>query len=378
MAEKMGVGLSNAQRLVRTELNYVHNQAALDSIRDAEMDYFRFVATLDSRTSTMCREHDGKIYPIDSADTGENIPPLHPRCRSIIVGSLGGKELKGKTRIAKGDDGKYIHVPAEMNYEDFQNVYVEKTQTVDEWKEARAPKRERQKGSSMSMPYSLPQGVIDERTPGAQISLEELNGFRDAANKANIQLGNDVSGYGGFETYCGDVQVLYGIITHIENLRNTLKYKLKNDKIILKYEYFANSSRQINTRDFADTPKGSTIKLNKFFFDDTNWLIKEYQRCVDAGHFTKGSSYLCVVDHEIGHVLTRYYSTRFGLNLEERVFKICARLAGQKGVDVDVFIADNVSEYAVAAGELIPELLAKANGNDTRIAKEILKEARIL
>ena len=143
VAEKMGVGLSNAQRLVRTELNYVHNQAALDSIRDAEMDYFRFVATLDSRTSTMCREHDGKIYPIDAADTGENIPPLHPRCRSIIVGSLGGKELKGKTRIAKGDDGKYIHVPAEMNYEDFQNVYVEKTQTVDEWKEARAPKKEK-------------------------------------------------------------------------------------------------------------------------------------------------------------------------------------------------------------------------------------------
>ena len=140
VAEKMGVGLSNAQRLVRTELNYVHNQAALDSIRDAEMDYFRFVATLDSRTSTMCREHDGKIYPIDAADTGENIPPLHPRCRSIIVGSLGGKELKGKTRIAKGDDGKYIHVPAEMNYEDFQKVYVEKTQTVDEWKEARTPK----------------------------------------------------------------------------------------------------------------------------------------------------------------------------------------------------------------------------------------------
>ena len=142
VADTMGVGISNAQRLVRTELNYVHNQAALDSIRDAEMEHFRFVATLDSRTSEMCREHDGKIYSIDEADTGENVPPLHPRCRSIIVGSLGGSELKGKTRIAKGDDGKYIHVPAEMNYEDFQAVYVEKTQTVEEWNKAHAPKKE--------------------------------------------------------------------------------------------------------------------------------------------------------------------------------------------------------------------------------------------
>ena len=164
VADKMGVGLSNAQRLVRTELNYVHNQAALDSIRDAEIDYFRFVATLDSRTSTMCREHDGKIYPIDDADTGENIPPLHPRCRSIIVGSLGGGELKGQTRIAKGDEGKYIHVPAEMTYEDFQAVYVEKTQTVDEWKEARAPKP---KSKSVEVP-------VFEFTPAKSIEEAEV------------------------------------------------------------------------------------------------------------------------------------------------------------------------------------------------------------
>ena len=48
---------------------------------------------------------------------------------------LGCGEQKGQTRIAKGDEGKYIHVPAEMTYEDFRAVYVEKTQTVDEWKE---------------------------------------------------------------------------------------------------------------------------------------------------------------------------------------------------------------------------------------------------
>lgn len=163
VADKMGVGLSNAQRLVRTELNYVHNQAALDSIRDAEMDYFRFVATLDSRTSEMCREHDGKIYPIDGADTGENIPPLHPRCRSIIVGSLGGRELKGQTRIAKGDEGKYIHVPAEMTYEDFQAVYVEKTQTVDEWKETKYIESAIIKNNGKENNYTVNYSVINTK-----------------------------------------------------------------------------------------------------------------------------------------------------------------------------------------------------------------------
>ncbi len=195
VADKMGVGLSNAQRLVRTELNYVHNQAALDSIRDAEIDYFRFVATLDSRTSTMCREHDGNIYPIDEADTGENIPPLHPRCRSIIVGSLGGRGLKGQTRIAKVDEGKYIHVPAEMTYEDFQAVYVEKTQTVDEWKEARAPKQEKPIFADLAKANA--QGIFDRNEYGkvraeydaGEDKIRELEKAHEAADLEFLESG---------------------------------------------------------------------------------------------------------------------------------------------------------------------------------------------
>ena len=76
----MGVGMSDARRLVRTELNYVQNRAALDSIKDAGMKYYRFVATLDRRTSAACRAHDGKIYPVDEGSPGTNMPPLHPHC----------------------------------------------------------------------------------------------------------------------------------------------------------------------------------------------------------------------------------------------------------------------------------------------------------
>lgn len=93
------------------------------------MKYFRFVATLDSRTSEKCRDHDGKICSIDDADIGENVPPLHPHCRSIIVGSLGGVELKGKTRLAKAQDGKYIHVSSDMTYKEWYNTYVKNTET---------------------------------------------------------------------------------------------------------------------------------------------------------------------------------------------------------------------------------------------------------
>lgn len=49
--QRMNVGYSQAIRLVRTELNYVENRAIVDGIKESGMKYYRFVATLDRRTS---------------------------------------------------------------------------------------------------------------------------------------------------------------------------------------------------------------------------------------------------------------------------------------------------------------------------------------
>ncbi len=133
VSKRMDTGLSNARRLVRTELNFSENQAALDGIKDAGMKYYRFSATLDRRTSTMCRDHDGKVYPIEEARPGSNMPPLHPNCRSTICGSLYGPgKKKTGTRIARHDDGSTYYVPADMTYADWRAVYVEKTVTFKE------------------------------------------------------------------------------------------------------------------------------------------------------------------------------------------------------------------------------------------------------
>lgn len=123
--DKMDAGLSNAKRLVRTEMNYVQNRAALDSIKESGMKYYRFIATLDRRTSSMCRAHDGKVYPIDECRPGENAPPLHPNCRSTIAGSLRDSQLETGTRTARNYEGKNIDIPKNITYESWYNTYIE-------------------------------------------------------------------------------------------------------------------------------------------------------------------------------------------------------------------------------------------------------------
>lgn len=137
VTQQMGVGMDEARRLVRTELNYAHNKGALDSITDAGMKYYRFIATLDKRTSHQCREHDGKIYPVEDGSPGTNMPPLHPHCRSTIAGSLKKDNAPKGKRIARKDNGRTYRVPAELTYSDWQTIYIDKRVTYDQWKQAK-------------------------------------------------------------------------------------------------------------------------------------------------------------------------------------------------------------------------------------------------
>lgn len=132
--ERMGVGHRQAVRLVRTEMNFSLNRSILDGIKASGMKYYRFVATLDRRTSAQCRAHDGHVYKVEDYSPGTNAPPLHPHCRSTIVGSLKGDSAPKGQRAARDAEGKYIRVPADMNYVDWKAVYIDKTKTHQEWR----------------------------------------------------------------------------------------------------------------------------------------------------------------------------------------------------------------------------------------------------
>lgn len=78
-------GFFEADRLVRTESIYQMNQSASMSYQNAGITEYEFLAEIDDRTSNECREHNRKRYLFTQAVVGENMPPLHPMCRSCIT-----------------------------------------------------------------------------------------------------------------------------------------------------------------------------------------------------------------------------------------------------------------------------------------------------
>ena len=75
-----------AERLVRTETNYAMNQGHLKGYADSGVvEKYEFLAAIDSRTSKLCKNQNGKVYKLSDATVGANYPPLHPNCRSTVI-----------------------------------------------------------------------------------------------------------------------------------------------------------------------------------------------------------------------------------------------------------------------------------------------------
>ena len=119
--EQFAVGASQARRLIRTEANYVANQAEAESYKDAGIDKYRFLATLDNRTSPMCQDLDNKVFRLDQKQVGVNYPPIHPWCRSTTTAVLDGATREGLKRRARDPEtGRTYLVPADMTYKEWK------------------------------------------------------------------------------------------------------------------------------------------------------------------------------------------------------------------------------------------------------------------
>ena len=80
-----GTEFYKADRIARTELNYVQNQSTLNRYKEMGVEKYKILSAHDSRTCDKCADLDGKIFPIDKAEIGVNFPPFHSNCRDTIL-----------------------------------------------------------------------------------------------------------------------------------------------------------------------------------------------------------------------------------------------------------------------------------------------------
>lgn len=119
-----------AGRLVMTEQAYFHSVAQKDAFNDLDVEEFEIVATLDSHTSTICQDMDGKHLPMSQYEPGVTAPPFHVFCRTVTVPYF--EDNFGGERAARDEDGNTYYVPDDMTYKDWKNKFVDGNVVVTE------------------------------------------------------------------------------------------------------------------------------------------------------------------------------------------------------------------------------------------------------
>lgn len=80
MAKRLDISRKSANVLVQTETGAVLTEADKKAYKEYDVEKYEYLSTLDSRTSEICRDLDGKVFNLDDMQIGVNAPPLHPNC----------------------------------------------------------------------------------------------------------------------------------------------------------------------------------------------------------------------------------------------------------------------------------------------------------
>lgn len=170
----------NTHRLVQTEVAKCQSISNDVFAEEHGVEYQLYSATLDSKTSNFCREHDGKEYRIDDPD--KPIPGVntHPFCRSCLI-NLPYSGWKPKER------------------RDQENNEIIEWKSYNEWKnsiinnEIAVTKVQNSSVSKMNLQLFAKKNnwsVINKQIQGGKLSKEDAkNGMRywKRAIKNNIQ-----------------------------------------------------------------------------------------------------------------------------------------------------------------------------------------------
>lgn len=172
LEELTNYGKFASERLIRTETTYISNAAEIESYKECGIDKYVFIATLDLRTSSQCRECDKKIFNVKDAEAGVNLPALHPHCRSTTRAYLGEDTLKDINRRARNPEtGKTYLVPGDMSYKEWYDKFV-----VDKYGKDKTEAFEKmiKNKSSDRKEFNKFKEVLEKESPNTLKDFQEL------------------------------------------------------------------------------------------------------------------------------------------------------------------------------------------------------------
>lgn len=123
--ERFNVERNIATRLIMTESAAYHSRAKERCMKDLGCEKYEVIATLDDRTSPICRSMDSKVFDMKDYQVGITAPPFHSNCRTVTAPYYDKIDGDINLRASRTEDDDYKLVDVK-DYQDWYDNYVEK------------------------------------------------------------------------------------------------------------------------------------------------------------------------------------------------------------------------------------------------------------
>ena len=228
------------RRLVMTESAFFASASRKETYNKLEVKQYKILAVLDTKTSTVCRDMDGKVFDVKDYQPGLNANPFHANCRTTTAPYFNDEFTQQQERSARDKDGKTYYVPANMTYKEWYNKYIKDNQKVS----AKYNTILKQQKQSINNVESLHNQQMKQLQDIAQQQKEQLEQLQNVINQQKQQL------------YANNIEIFKMESTkQLEKLTDQQKQAIK--------EYTGNSAYEINRR----IAKGKDLGKYKQQFD---------------------------------------------------------------------------------------------------------------
>lgn len=344
IAKEFDVAKSKAGNLVMTESAYFGNVAQQDCYDELDVEMQEFCATLDSHTSDICRSMDGKVFCSNEVEIGVNAPPLHCRCRSVMVPYFDDNITE---RAARDEDGKYTTIPGNMSYEEWHGKFVNGEDVKDSVADVFKPAESIQDAER----FAIDSGV--ENVSFKNIDIEVANGMNESLHdhfRDFPELKNNVHYWGSAQekkNFLGDI-----VRKHFEKAYAPFRSGFGDETIDKRIKskvtsYFKTSgewAHAFDHRKYFDNELMSGIAVNKKYGSDLSSFASALKRSVETKFHPIGCDTVkSVFDHEFGHQLD--YLLKISDNAEFTEIYT-------KGINGKHVTRETLSKYAINSTKL--------------------------
>lgn len=276
VAKKMDVSKRAAATLVHTEQAYFSSLGTLKAYSEMGVDEYIYVATLDFRTSDICRDLDHEVFDIKDAQAGVNYPPMHPRCRSTTAPYT--VALEG-TRTARDMINNEVKVDKPLNYKEWHKKYVESDPKylIEEkkWKNRHSDKKQFEKYKNLGYDGVKLFDDFQKIKYNDTKEWDIVKGYTGIVQKGEI---SPLVKYSNFKKHHNELE------DKLIGMKTTDGVKIKS----VSYHF---TGRAIGTHDWANPNNSKEImkKLNHKHVPSEALL-----KCVNEGKLSKKTNESCV------------------------------------------------------------------------------------